>query len=108
MHMCILLKEEDRSIGRTRGRTLDFTANVVNVYNENGVLGDVNNDGSIDVKDVYVARIFAAKLAVPAEDEFYRSDVNGDGRINVIDANLIRKFAFLHEIFLSCEISATV
>ncbi len=65
----------------------------LNVYNENGVLGDVNNDGSIDVKDVYVARIFAAKLAVPAEDEFYRSDVNGDGRINVIDANLIRKFA---------------
>ena len=37
MHMCILLKEEDRSIGRTRGRTLDFTANEVNVYNKNAI-----------------------------------------------------------------------
>ena len=37
MHMCILLKEEDRSIGRTRGRTLNFKANVVNVYKENAI-----------------------------------------------------------------------
>lgn len=38
MHLCILLKEEDRIIGRTKGRTIDYWANVKNVYNPNGIL----------------------------------------------------------------------
>ena len=62
--------------------------------NVNGfVIGDLNKDGKVDVKDVYMARLFAAKLLVQTDEEIELGDVNGDGKINVIDANLIRKFA---------------
>lgn len=54
--------------------------------------GDVNGDFEVNVKDVYYARLFAAKLFAPTELEFVSADVNGDGKINVIDANLIRKY----------------
>lgn len=61
---------------------------------QNGfVMGDINKDGKVDVKDVYMARIFAAKLTVPTAEELELGDVDGNGRINVVDANLIRKFA---------------
>ncbi len=60
---------------------------------QNGfVMGDINKDGKVDVKDVYMARIFAAKLTVPTAEELELGDVDGNGRINVVDANLIRKF----------------
>lgn len=32
MHMCVILKDEDRNIGRTRGRSLDFYTTIKNVY----------------------------------------------------------------------------
>ena len=54
--------------------------------------GDLNSDFTVDVKDVYLARLAAAKLVVPAEEEFSFGDVDGNRRINAIDANLIRKF----------------
>ncbi len=66
----------------------------VNRLSESGfVYGDINKDGKVDVRDVYMARIFAAKLTVPTAEELELGDVDGNGRINVIDANLIRKFA---------------
>lgn len=41
MHMCIILKEEDRDInhylGRTARRTLDFASNVKNIYDKRGI-----------------------------------------------------------------------
>lgn len=38
MHLCVILKEEDRMIGRTRNRTLDYLKNVKNVYNPKGIM----------------------------------------------------------------------
>jgi len=37
MHICILLKEEDRNIGRTRNRSLNFEENIKNVYTPSGI-----------------------------------------------------------------------
>lgn len=55
--------------------------------------GDVNLDEVVDVKDVYFARLIAAKLIEPKEKQITSGDVDGDGKITAIDANLIRKFA---------------
>lgn len=55
--------------------------------------GDINIDFTVDVKDVYLARLIAAKLVVPTEMESSFGDVDGDGKITAIDANIIRKFA---------------
>lgn len=37
MHLCVLLKDEDRHIGKTSGRTLNFKDIIKNVYNANGI-----------------------------------------------------------------------
>ena len=57
------------------------------------VLGDVNNDGNINVIDANLVRKASAKLVELDEKQTSAADVNGDGTVNVIDANLIRKFA---------------
>lgn len=38
MHLCKILKSEDRSMGRTQGRTLDFTETITNVYNAHNII----------------------------------------------------------------------
>lgn len=37
MHMCVLLKKEDRKIGKTRGRSLDFDKTIEDVYKRYGI-----------------------------------------------------------------------
>lgn len=37
MHICILLKEEDRRLGRTKGRSLNYKATIENVYKRHHV-----------------------------------------------------------------------
>ena len=56
-------------------------------------MGDINLDGSVDVKDAYYARLVAAKLIKPTDEQFLVGDADLDGRITALDANIIRKFA---------------
>ena len=60
---------------------------------ENAVFGDSDGNGSVDVMDAYFARLVAAKLVVPTEEQLAFCDVDSDGKITAIDANIIRKFA---------------
>ena len=55
-------------------------------------LADLNLDGTVDVKDVYTARLVAAKLRTPTEQQILLGDVDLDGKITAIDANIIRKY----------------
>jgi len=55
-------------------------------------MGDINLDGSVDVKDAYYARLVAAKLIRPTEQQILLGDVDLDGKITALDANIIRKF----------------
>lgn len=53
---------------------------------------DLNLDNSVDVLDVYTARLIAAKLLIPTEQQIAVGDVDSDGKITAIDANIIRKY----------------
>lgn len=55
--------------------------------------GDINFDGKTDVEDAHIARLIAAKLIVPTEQQKTLGDVDGDGKITAVDANYIRRFA---------------
>ena len=46
-----------------------------------GIVGDVNHDGSVDVRDI--SALINMIMAFTPEEE--SGDVNGDGRINVSD-----------------------
>lgn len=37
MYLCRMLKEEDRLLGRTAGRTLCYKNNIINIYNANNI-----------------------------------------------------------------------
>ena len=37
MYLCRILKEEDRLLGRTSGRTLCYKKNIINIYNANNI-----------------------------------------------------------------------
>ena len=55
--------------------------------------GDINLDGTVNVEDVFYARLVAAKLRKPTEQQILLGDVDLDGKITAIDANIIRKYA---------------
>lgn len=59
---------------------------------DKGILGDVNNDGKVNIKDATTIQKSAAKLLTLAEDEIIRADVNADSKVNVKDATAIQKF----------------
>jgi hypothetical protein len=80
------LREIDNTVlAATHGRGLFTTT-----YSESGALGDVNNDGHIDVLDVIrVLHIILKIEDPPSEYELWAADINDDGQINILDVVLI-------------------
>ncbi|MBE6900073.1 MAG: hypothetical protein E7479_05340 [Ruminococcaceae bacterium] len=58
-----------------------------------GVYGDLNGDGKVNIKDAYFARLVVAKLIKPTEEQILLGDVDLDGKISAIDANILRKYS---------------
>ena len=56
------------------------------------LLGDVNFDGKINIKDATAIQKHIAKLATLEDNGLKVADVNGDGKVNVKDATEIQKF----------------
>ena len=59
---------------------------------DKGILGDVNGDGKINIKDATMIQKAAAKIIELTDDEKLRADVNADNKNNVKDATAIQKF----------------
>jgi uncharacterized protein (DUF2141 family) len=52
------------------------------------ILGDVNGDGKVDMKDIaIVAAAFGSTPSSPRWDP--RADVNGDGKVNMLDVAIV-------------------
>ncbi len=67
---------------------------------DGGLIGDANDDGAVNMKDVLVARKYLAGLNPTIN--FVNADCNGDGAVNMKDVLLLRKFlAGLVEGFIS-------
>ena len=73
------------------------TENNINFEENPLTIGDVNDDGEINVKDAtYVQRFTVLQSGYEIPDGspiFKRADVNGDGKVNIVDATLIQKYA---------------
>jgi len=81
----------------TTGEAVNTTATEVQTKptepeKDKGILGDVNGDGKVNIKDATQIQKFAAKLLDLTEDEKLRADVNSDGKVNVKDATAIQKY----------------
>ena len=53
------------------------------------ILGDVNNDGTIDVLDIILVVNFIMDTSNPNNQEIWCSDLNGDTNINIQDIILL-------------------
>ena len=65
---------------------------------DKGILGDVNDDGKVNIKDATLIQKAAAKIIELTDDEKLRADVNADNKNNVKDATAIQKFVAKIEI----------
>ena len=59
---------------------------------DKGILGDVNGDGKVNIKDVTEIQKFAAKLIDLTDAEQICADVNADTKVNIKDATAIQKY----------------
>lgn len=57
------------------------------------LIGDLNDDGFIDVSDAVLVQKYASGRITLDERQLYVGDVNDDGNIDVLDAADIQKFA---------------
>ena len=76
--------------------TTEATENPTNTTEpsvDKGILGDVNGDGKVNVKDATMIQKAAAKIITLTDAENIRANVNGDTKVNVKDATAIQKFA---------------
>ena len=57
------------------------------------LIGDVNNDGTVDVLDAALVQKYAAGKADLNKYQLFVADVNDDNNVDVLDAATIQKFA---------------
>ena len=50
-----------------------------------GILGDINVDGAVNILDVVILVNFILDTPIPTDSEFSASDLNSDGILNVLD-----------------------
>ena len=58
-----------------------------------GILGDVNDDGQVDVYDVLLVVLYSGDSSVVVPGDISLGDVNGDGQIDAADAFLIALYS---------------
>lgn len=56
------------------------------------LLGDVNENDSINIVDASLVRRYTVKLVDLTETQLLAADVNGDGSVDVRDAHMIRRY----------------
>ena len=49
------------------------------------MLGDINDDGLINVLDIVSLVNFVLGTDTPSNNEIYAADINGDGILNILD-----------------------
>ena len=90
-------------LGGLQGDDFDsYIDGILNFFDQGGntpdpecVIGDVNNDGTIDVTDIIRAvNIIVNSGFAATDEEICAADVNGDGSVNVLDILVIVNLIF--------------
>lgn len=82
---CEVESPVSKSVGSSTDRFIEI--------NVSSNIGDVNNDGTVNVLDATVIQKYCVGKATFDDELLTIADVNGDGNVNVSDATLIQKYA---------------
>lgn len=55
-------------------------------------IGDVNNDGAVDITDATMIQKHIANIVDFTDDKKGAADINGDGVVNIFDATSVQKY----------------
>ena len=91
----VMYHNEEDGTAMNAGVASTTPTTILNVTVENDeevVLGDVNQDGKVNIKDKNLITAFFNKKVELTDQQLKAADVNGDGRINIKDANLISAY----------------
>lgn len=88
-NLCVIASEDSYAAGFCAENNINCVSSIK--------YGDVNNDGTVNVRDcVYIQKYAIKKTGYEIPDGsliFRCADVNYDGKVNVTDATLIQKYA---------------
>ena len=59
------------------------------LYNYLNILGDINNDGILNIQDIIIVMNFVLEITVPTTEEFRLADINSDNILNILDIILM-------------------
>ncbi len=77
----------------TEANTVQSNAYAV-ITASDGILGDVNNDGVVDMFDYLIVKSIYFEKYTPTSDELVRSDVNSDGAVDMFDYLIVKNTYF--------------
>jgi hypothetical protein len=74
------------------GRQAWLSAQFYPDYTPSYTIGDVNDDGKVDVSDVTEIQKYIASMTELTDNQLLAADVNADGKIDITDATQIQKY----------------
>jgi hypothetical protein len=74
------------------GRQAWLSAQFYPNYTPSYTIGDVNEDGKVDVSDVTEIQKYIASMTELTDNQLLAADVNADGKIDITDATKIQKY----------------
>ena len=76
---------------------LIFSTNHLSSYalaisKSNFLIGDINQDGNVDIKDATLIQKYLAKIVDFNDEQLATADTNGDGSVSIADATQIQRY----------------
>ena len=76
---------------------LIFSSNQLSSYalaisKSNFLIGDINQDGNVDIKDATLIQKYLAKIVDFNDEQLATADTNGDGSVSIADATQIQRY----------------
>ena len=62
------------------------------LFEDSGLIGDINQDGLIDILDIIVVLNYILGNLIPSDNQFILSDINSDEVLNILDVVLLVNF----------------
>jgi len=88
----VSISYDSNAIYNFNGKNVHFAVDNGSVEVYSYLLGDVNRDGVVDIKDVTVLRRYLAGMVAAEEIDLLAADCNCDGVVDIKDVTILRRF----------------
>ena len=88
----VSISYDSNAIYNFNGKIAYFAVDNGSVEVYSYLLGDVNRDGVVDIKDVTVLRRYLAGMVAAEEIDLLAADCNCDGVVDIKDVTILRRF----------------